>query len=122
MATTTQSREIGARTMTFETGKIARLADGGGPPLCVLDGFAYVVAEYSMIPRGIVCVVSDGITEAMNQAGDLYGADRLERALQLSGNAGSPAAIVNAIRADVSRFAGNAEVADDLTLLVTRVK
>ena len=28
MATTTQSREIGTRTMTFETGKMARLADG----------------------------------------------------------------------------------------------
>ncbi len=28
MATTTQSREIGTRTMTFETGRMARLADG----------------------------------------------------------------------------------------------
>jgi serine phosphatase RsbU (regulator of sigma subunit) len=101
-------------------GAIARLIDGGGPPLCVLDGFAYVVAERSMVPGGIVCVVSDGVTEAMNQTGELYGADRLERALQLSGSAGSPAAIVDAIRADVSRFAGNAEVADDLTLLVLR--
>ena len=101
-------------------GAIARLADGGGPPLCVLDGFAYVVAKHSLVPRGIVCVVSDGVTEAMNQRGDLYGADRLERALRLSGNAGGPAAIVEAIKVDVSRFAGNAEVADDLTLLVLR--
>jgi adenylate cyclase len=101
-------------------GVIARLADGGGPPLCVLDDFAYVVAEHSLIPQGVVCVVSDGVTEAMNQSGDLYGADRLERALRLSSGAGGPAAIVDAIRVDVSRFAGNAEVADDLTLLVLR--
>jgi len=101
-------------------GKITRLAEGGGPPLCVLDGFAYVAAEYSMAPRGIVCVVSDGVTESMNQAGELYGAERLERALQRNGDGKGPAAIVDAIRADVSRFAGNAEVADDLTLLVLR--
>ena len=101
-------------------GKIARLASGGGPPLCVLDGFAYAAAEYSMAPGGIACVVSDGVTEAMNQAGELYGADRLQRALQRTGISVSPTAIVDALRADVSRFAGNAEVADDLTLLVLR--
>jgi serine phosphatase RsbU (regulator of sigma subunit)/CHASE2 domain-containing sensor protein len=101
-------------------GKIARLTDGGGPPLCVLDEFAYVAAEHSMEPGGIVCVVSDGVTEAMNQAGGLYGSERLERALLRIASAGNPAAIVDAIRADVSRFAEGAEVADDLTLLVLR--
>jgi len=101
-------------------GKIARLAGGGGPPLCVLDGFEYSAAEYSMAPRGIVCVVSDGVTEAMNRAGELYGAGRLQRVLQRNGNSASPATTVDAIRADVSRFAENAEVADDLTLLVLR--
>jgi len=101
-------------------GKIVRLTEGGGPPLCVLDGFAYVAAEYSMEPRGIACVVSDGVTEAMNEKGELYGTERLERALRLGGDAGSPAGIVDAIKADVSRFVGSAEVADDLTLLVLR--
>jgi len=101
-------------------GRIARLTSGGGPPLCVLDGFAYVPATYPMEPEGIVCVVSDGVTEAMNESGELYGTGRLERALSLAGAAGSPAAIVDSIKADVSRFVGNAEVADDLTLLVLR--
>jgi adenylate cyclase len=101
-------------------GKVTRLDEGGGPPLCVLEGFAYVAAEHSMQPLAIACVVSDGVTEAMNRAGELYGADRLRRVLERDGGAGSPAAIVEAIKADVSRFAANAEVADDLTLLVLR--
>jgi len=101
-------------------GRIARLTSGGGPPLCVLDGFAYVPAAYPMEPEGIVCVVSDGVTEAMNESGELYGTGRLERALSLAEASGSPAAIVDSIKADVSRFVGNAEVADDLTLLVLR--
>jgi adenylate cyclase len=101
-------------------GRIARLTGGGGPPLCVLDGFAYAGAEHLMEPREIACVVSDGVTEAMNPAGELYGADRLELALQRNCNAESPAALANALRADISRFAGNAEISDDLTLLVLR--
>jgi serine phosphatase RsbU (regulator of sigma subunit) len=99
---------------------IARLAEGGGPPLCVLEGFAYVAAEHAMEPGEIACVVSDGVTEAMNGDGELYGAGRLESALRRNREARSPEALVEAIRADVSRFAGKAEVADDLTLLVMR--
>jgi serine phosphatase RsbU (regulator of sigma subunit) len=101
-------------------GGTRRLDEGGGPPLCVLDGFAYASAGYSMSPGEILCVVSDGVTEAMNPAGELYGAGRLGAALQRHRNAEKPAAVVDAIRADVSRFAQNAEVADDLTLLVLR--
>jgi len=101
-------------------GKITRLADGGGPPLCVLEGFDYAAAEHLVDRHGVACVVSDGVTEAMNRHGELYGADRLRRVLERHGAAGKPAAIVEAIRADVSRFGENAEVADDLTLLVLR--
>ncbi len=101
-------------------GEIARLEEGGGPPLCVLDGFSYVAAEHRMGRRGIVCVVSDGVTEAMNPAGELYGAARLRDALERAQSAENPAALVNAIRADIARFVGGAEAADDLTLLVLR--
>ena len=100
-------------------GGITRLVEGGGPPLCVLDGFPYAAAAHSMEPGGVVCVVSDGVTEAMNEGQELYGAQRLERAL-LKARSGSPAAIVDAIKADVATFVGRAEVADDLTLLVLR--
>jgi len=101
-------------------GEIARLEEGGGPPLCVLDGFSYVAAEHRMSRGGIVCVVSDGVTEAMNPAGELYGAGRLRQALEQGRNAENPAALVNVIRADVAQFVGGAEAADDLTLLVLR--
>ena len=101
-------------------GEIHRLAEGGGPPLCMLDGFAYVAAEHRMKAEDMVCVVSDGVTEAMNSSGELYGSARLQAALLRSRNAGSPAGVVDAIRADVAQFVGNAEAADDITLLVLR--
>jgi serine phosphatase RsbU (regulator of sigma subunit) len=37
-----------------------------------------------------------------------------------SRSAGSPAEVVDAIRADVAQFVGNAEATDDITLLVLR--
>ncbi|HET7766219.1 MAG TPA: SpoIIE family protein phosphatase [Burkholderiales bacterium] len=101
-------------------GRVARLAEGGGPPLCVLERYPYARAEHSLTAGDIACVVSDGVTEAMNETGELYGAQRLERALLRSASAASPTEIVEAIKADVSRFVGKAEVADDLTLLVMR--
>ncbi|HKC53590.1 MAG TPA: CHASE2 domain-containing protein [Burkholderiales bacterium] len=101
-------------------GEIARLEEGGGPPLCVLEGFSYVAAEHKMSRGGIVCVVSDGVTEAMNPAGELYGAGRLRQALKQGRNIENPAALVDAIRADIAQFVGGAEAADDLTLLVLR--
>lgn len=101
-------------------GEVAQLEEGGGPPLCVLDGFSYVAAEHQMSRGGIICVVSDGVTEAMNPTGELYGAGRLHQALQGARSAENPAGLVNAIRADVAQFVRGAEPADDLTLLVLR--
>ncbi|HZF19048.1 MAG TPA: CHASE2 domain-containing protein [Burkholderiales bacterium] len=101
-------------------GGVTPLAEGGGPPLCVLDGFAYVSAEHALEAGGIACVVSDGVTEAMNAAGQLYGVERLEAALRRNRQVDGPQALVDAIKADVARFVGGAEVADDLTLLVLR--
>jgi sigma-B regulation protein RsbU (phosphoserine phosphatase) len=72
-----------------------------------------------MPSMGIVCAVSDGVTEAMNQSGELYGSGRLARLLRSLASS-SPAAIAAAIRGDVARFAQDAEVADDLTLLILR--
>jgi serine phosphatase RsbU (regulator of sigma subunit) len=101
-------------------GEVGRLEAGGGPPLCVLDGFSYVAAEHRMSPGGVVCLVSDGVTEAMNAEGQLYGAGRLRGAIERVRQAENPAVLVNAIRADVALFVGGAEAADDLTLMVLR--
>jgi len=99
---------------------LERLEEGGGPPLCVLEGFSYAAGEHRMSARCILCVVSDGVTEAMNPAGDLYGVGRLRKALERARHAENPAGLVDAIRSDIAQFVGSAEAADDLTLLVLR--
>jgi hypothetical protein len=67
-------------------------------------------------------VVTDGITEAMNEAGELYGAARLRAVLDSLPEAVEPEALLAAVRRDVSRFVGAAVPSDDLTLLCVRWK
>ena len=89
----------------------------GGPPLCVIRDFAYSASELELEPGGWLCVVTDGVTEAMNERGELYGAARL---LETVRGLAEPGAIAAAVRDDVRRFAGKAEQSDDLTLLCVR--
>jgi len=91
----------------------------GGPPLCVIEGFEYPTAHRELRAGESICVVSDGITEAMNRQRELYGAERLRSVLARLGSA-APDAIVAAIAADVHAFADSAEQSDDLTLLCVR--
>lgn len=96
-----------------------RLAVSGGPPLCVIRGYAYSGSEVALVPRGWLCAVSDGVTEAMNVRGELYGAERLLAALAQAGTS-EPQALIQAVREDVQRFAAGAEQSDDVTLVVVR--
>ena len=56
--------------------------DVGGPPLCVIDDFAYVAQKLSLSPGDTLCLISDGVSEAMNVQHEQYGAKRLESGLK----------------------------------------
>lgn len=97
--------------------------DGDGPPLCALPDFVYQGAQLVLQPGEWLCMTTDGVTEARNPAGALYGTARLQGLLQRSVASGPDAAgLVGAVVDDVQRFADGAEAADDLTILVLRWK
>lgn len=95
-----------------------RLPHAGGPPLCTLEGFEYRAERRRLRAGSCLCVVSDGITEANDARGELYGAARLENILKTSST--GPAAVVASVRDEVARFAGDAGFADDVTLIALR--
>lgn len=109
-------------------GRVEHLGSAGGPPLCVLDDFEYPVQRHQLEPGDYLCLTTDGINEAMNEAGDLYGNERLDRLLEglLSSTtataSATPTAMINAVRDDVRLHVAGAEASDDLTLLVLRWK
>jgi serine phosphatase RsbU (regulator of sigma subunit) len=97
-----------------------RLVHEGGPPLCVMEGYEYPMARRTLAAGEWVCVVTDGVTEAMNPAGELYGAARLRAVLESLPPEVEPRGVLSAVRADVDRFVGAAEPSDDLTLMCLR--
>ena len=74
-----------------------------------------------MRPGELLCAVTDGVTEAANRAGALYGSARVQAILPGLGlDCASVRDVVDALRADVEAFAAGAEPADDLTILAFR--
>jgi serine phosphatase RsbU (regulator of sigma subunit) len=99
---------------------LSRLTEGGGPPLCAVDGFAYTAATRQLEPGDTLCLITDGITEAARGDGELYGRLRLEALLSGLGAAASASDTGEAIRRDVAAFTGDAEPSDDMAVLVLR--
>jgi len=100
-------------------GKPERSTDPAGPPLCVIRDFTYQAVEHSLGRGEWFCVITDGVTEAMDERGKLYGMPRVLETLD-GRQAAAPDAVIGALRDDVRRFAGRAEQSDDITLLCVR--
>jgi len=101
-------------------GAAVRLSAGGGPPLCMLEEFPYEGARHRLSPGASIVLVSDGVTEAVNPEGELFGRPRLERLLGTLPPALTAEQRVNAVRDEVRRFSAGAEMADDITILALR--
>ena len=101
--------------------EVRRIEDGDGPPLCAVDDFAYRGAASQLRAGELVCIVSDGVTEAQDPSGAFYGRARLDALLlRLSEDARSARDIVDAVLSDVADFAAGAEASDDITVLALR--
>jgi serine phosphatase RsbU (regulator of sigma subunit)/CHASE2 domain-containing sensor protein len=100
-------------------GSLQVVEHAGGPPLCVIEGFEYPTGHRELAPGEWLCVVTDGVTEAMDPAQNLYGAERLRDVLAAQDSA-APDQVVGRVVADVRSFTGGAEQSDDVTLLCVR--
>jgi adenylate cyclase len=98
---------------------LRQLVTEGGPPLGAIEGFSYPVDRDRIEPGEILLLYTDGVTEAEDADHRLYGVKRLERML-----ASLPVAeaqrLVAAVIDDLRRFIGEAEQADDITLMALR--
>jgi serine phosphatase RsbU (regulator of sigma subunit) len=92
----------------------------GGPPLCVLDEFEYGSDSVQLARRDAVVMFTDGVTEAANAAGELYGRSRLNALLARVPPDATADDLLRAILDDLRGFVGSAEPSDDVTLLVVR--
>ncbi len=92
-----------------------------GFPLGMFPGADYEELAVSTQPGDILVFVSDGILDAENHAGEMYGEERLAHML-CSSRAMSPSHIAEAILSDVTRFQDGKDRFDDETILVLKVR
>lgn len=126
--------------LTLSTGDVM-LGDGGHNPSVVIDtdgklgapivpkGMALGVRDTSTYESGrlrlhrgqTLVLYTDGATDARDVRGELFGAERLERALAASAEH-LPVDLVASVLHDVDAFAAGAPPEDDLTLLAIRYR
>lgn len=97
-----------------------RFALEGGPPLCVIDEFPYETGTHQLRPRETLCLLTDGVTEAMDAEGKLYGRARLAARFAHDADSLPVSDVLEAIAQDVRRHAAGADRSDDITLLIVR--
>jgi LacI family transcriptional regulator len=96
-----------------------RLVNVGGIPLGTpLSGLRpYAEAELYLAPGDLLILSSDGIVEAMNEAGELYGFERFLEAIANSPQENAQK-ILTYLFDQVIAFGGTAEMHDDMAIVV----
>lgn len=90
----------------------------GGPPFCVVE-FPYPEERLDLSPGETLVLITDGVTEAQDPGGRLFGIDRALDWLRAAGTV-DPAALVEGLMRHVRGFEEPAEPADDLTVMAIR--
>jgi sigma-B regulation protein RsbU (phosphoserine phosphatase) len=121
-------------------GGVVRMAHGGHPPPLrlaagstrfidwpvgsvpgVMEGLAFAETALTLSPGETLLLYTDGMTEARNAAGEMFGAERLRQAA--AGAASLTAErLDHSLRDAVDAFAAGIEPFDDLTLLALRYR
>ncbi|MDY3818715.1 MAG: SpoIIE family protein phosphatase [Lachnospiraceae bacterium] len=84
--------------------------------LAGLEGIPYSSEKIILQHGSRIFLYTDGVTEAQNTAGELFGEERLLTSLQQHGHLPLKE-MLEAVRADIDTFAGEAEQFDDITML-----
>jgi serine phosphatase RsbU (regulator of sigma subunit) len=88
-----------------------------GVPLGVMEDYPFQAVTRTIAPGETCVLYTDGVSEAMNPASELYGVDRLKQLVQ-SSMAGKAEELGKTILADVRKHAAGRAQNDDITIMV----
>ena len=104
-----------------DSGKVTPLPMSVDPMAGAIEGINFHEATLTLKPGEALVMFTDGVTEAMNIANEEFGEQRLEDTLA-SHAQDSCQGVIDAIKASVKAFAGEAEQSDDITVMAVRRK
>jgi serine phosphatase RsbU (regulator of sigma subunit) len=103
---------------------IIRRADGtveqfdeelSGPPICVVDDYPYEAQTRKLEPGDLILMITDGVDEAMNPEGELYGIERVLEFVKKGPSEAEP--MGKRLLEDVRRHARGCPQSDDITIM-----
>lgn len=95
--------------------------EAGGPVLGLMAVECYEFATVQLKPDDLVVVYSDGVTDAMNVAGEEFGRERVVEAIA-RGHGTTPEALLECLLDAVRTFSRGAPQADDVTAMILRYR
>ena len=98
-----------------------QLESFSGPPAGLMDGIEYPVGQAALQPGDRLCLFTDGVTEAMNADGDMFGLERLEATLATAPEGLDSTEIIAHLTTALANFTGDAEQSDDVTVMVITI-
>jgi sigma-B regulation protein RsbU (phosphoserine phosphatase) len=100
-------------------GQVEALPMSQDPMVGAIDGIEYHEGRLMLEKSDALVMFTDGVTEAMNVQNEEFGEERLEDTLA-EVTLHNCQQMVEAIKADVAAFAGEAEQSDDITVLTLK--
>jgi phosphoserine phosphatase RsbU/P len=101
------------------TGGGVRRLEAGGVVLGLFEHAAFDEETLKLRPGDVIVAFSDGVSEALNEAGDEFTDQRLLAAIDAH-QTKTPQEMLDALLADVRAFCGKATQSDDVTMVVVR--
>lgn len=100
-------------------GEYRYLTERGGFVLAATEGMRYTQTTIRLLPGDTLFQYSDGVTEANDEQGNLYGEDRLEAFVNRHREQ-MPEELTASVWEDIRSLQGQAEQFDDITMLALR--
>jgi len=107
------------RLKRCDDGTLALLNGARGLPLGVFPDERYAQQTHHLVPGDQLVLYTDGITEADNGRGELFGVERLDKVLENCA-VGAPD-LLRSVVAAVEEFTAGVPAHDDRTLLVAKI-
>ncbi len=89
------------------------------PPLGIFNHYAFSEGSFEFTDDDLLVICSDGITEAVNNTGEMYGHDRLLDAITRNRNLAS-ADLVSVLLSEIDQFTAGMAQTDDQTVIVLK--
>ena len=91
-----------------------------GMPVGMLAGHGYSEQEVQLAPGDLLFFYTDGCVEMENEAGEMFGSDRLE-SLVAAAARGSAEQVLTTVEGDIAAFRGGRDLFDDATMMAVTV-